>query len=321
MMGFSLSELYSRHRLRMQAPGQRLALALADQLPVLSRSKARQAVVAGLVQVAGQVQSDPTWCLPEQIVSVQLDLSQGLRAPLRSKRGGRSGRPFTVLYEDDSLVVIDKACGVLSAPYERDVHGHIPELLRQHFRKRGYRVPYIGVVHRLDKETSGCICYALTRKAQELLGAQFAGQSAQRHYRCLVLGQPKQDQDILRGKLGRGYDGRRWVVSDHQPGKPAITHFQVVKRFAAGSELTVQLETGRTHQIRIHLSAIGCPVAGDLVYDRQARARVRGRPRAPRLMLHAEELALDHPVTGERLVLQAPVPSEFEAFRRRLSGR
>ncbi|MFW5828703.1 MAG: RluA family pseudouridine synthase [Planctomycetota bacterium] len=313
-----MTEPYSLHHLRLHAAGERLPAALAQALPVLSQTKLRQAVVAGLVQVAGEIITDPTWTLPDNSVGVRVDLRQGLRAA--KGRGSSVGPPFRILYEDDHLLVLDKAAGILSAPFEQASHGHIPELLRRHFRKHSRNLPYIGVVHRLDKETSGCLCVALDRRSQELLNAQFAGGSAARHYRCLVLGQPKQDQDTLTARLGRGADGRRCVVRPEQAGKDAITHFQVMERYNQGAELAVQLETGRTHQIRIHLAAIGCPVAGDAVYDRLIHKRIRGRPRAPRLMLHAERLLLDHPRTGERLDIEAPLPQALTDFRRRLQG-
>ncbi len=380
-----MTELYSLHRLTIDDAGQQLFAALATAIPGLSRHQARQAVSAGLVTVRGARVLEPKSPLPAK-ARVECDLRHGIKKPFLAKVHAEiapAEKPFTILHEDSSLVIVDKAAGVLSAPSERGEHGHVPELLRRAWRKRGRDVRFIGVVHRLDKDTSGCLCFALTREAQRLIAAQFAAHSASRVYRCLVQGGPRKDQDTLAGRITHGMYGRRVLLrdapdgarardddssvedddeddgddrqddgfddedfDDHddgdagedrgpragggrgrgdagKPGKEAVTSFKVMKRWPRAADLEVSLETGRTHQIRVSLAAIGCPVLGDRVYgfrgaDRTLAPGQTPLPRPPRLMLHAQRLALDHPMGGERLVVDAPLPREFTEYASRL---
>ncbi|MDA3959757.1 MAG: RluA family pseudouridine synthase [Planctomycetota bacterium] len=315
-----MTEIYCRHALTVTTEGEPLYVLVADALPGLARNKARLAISAGLVQVDGALASDPQKTVAAGSHDLVVDLAQGIpnRGAQRAHRrdGGSAAvveRPFAVLFEDDQIIVVDKASGILSAPADSDSHGHIPELLRNYWRskKSGHR--FIGVVHRIDQPTSGCLVVARTQEAQRILQTQFASHSAGRRYRCLVAGGPRQDQDTLNGKIGRGLDGRRSVVDETRPGKDAITHFTVRERYATGADVEVWLETGRTHQIRVHMAGIGCPVLGDPLYGMRGKRGkpADGIPRAPRLMLHAWQVAFDHPRSGERIEVEAPVPPVF----------
>jgi len=324
--------LHSLHRLTIIDPGQFLFAAVASALPELSRHQARQAVMAGLVTVAGQVEIRPKAVLGER-AQLTIDLRQGIRRPFVSRGHAQPGpteRPFTILHQDMAMVVLDKLAGIISAPSARGERGHLPELLRRTLRKRDQAPGYIGVVHRLDKETSGCICFALRRDIQPLLAAQFADHSARRVYRCIVQGQPRKDRDTIAGNLAHGKFGRRVLLQDEEaegrPGKEAVTHFTVLKRHERVCELDVELETGRTHQIRVSLAAIGCPVLGDKVYgfrgaDRSLLKGQRALPISPRLMLHAHTLELAHPGSLKRMLFTAPMPEAFAAYLRLLGQR
>jgi 23S rRNA pseudouridine1911/1915/1917 synthase len=324
-----MPELYSLHRLSISAPGEALFAALSTALPGLSRHLARQAVTAGLVKVDGAAVLQPKHLLGEGATRIECDLRHGIKAPLRARihdAAPPAEKPFTIVYEDHSLVVVNKAVGILSAPQHQagsmdpPERGHVPELLRRAFRKQGKDMRFIGVVHRLDKETSGCLCFALNREAQRLLAIQFATHAAARTYRCLVTRAPRKDEDTITGVIGRDQDGRRALVDEDEPGKETITHFRVLHRYAIGAELEVRLETGRTHQIRVSLAAIGCPVFGDRVYGLRIRP-IRDAPpppKAPRLMLHAHVLALDHPLTGDRIEAVSPIPPAFAEFTKLL---
>jgi 23S rRNA pseudouridine1911/1915/1917 synthase len=393
------AELYTLHRLTVTLPGAALFAALAASVPGLSRHQARLAIAGGLARVDGKPAPQPMATLGER-AEIELDLRHGIRKAVLARKHQEPApmeRPFTILYEDDQLVVVDKAAGVVSAPMERGERGHVPELLRRTWRKRGRDVRFLGVVHRLDKETSGCLCFALTREAHRLLGAQFASHAAGRVYRALVTGVPRQERDTIRGRIAHGLYGRRVLLRDdgtapgeapaeerggrpgdrrrprpgrpgpgradhaarERPqraaldaddhdgddedadldgedaedgvdrdggrGKPAVTHFHVLRRFARAAELEVELETGRTHQIRVSLAAIGCPVLGDRVYgfrgdDRRLRPGEAPLPPPPRLLLHAERLALDHPMTGKRMTFEAPLPPAFTDFAQVLAA-
>jgi 23S rRNA pseudouridine1911/1915/1917 synthase len=323
-----MPELYTLHRLTLNAPGEHLFAVLATAVEGLSRHQARRTVVAGLVKVDGVTVLEPKHVLGGKPARCEVDLRHGFKRALHARiHDGAAivnAKPFTVLYSDQHLLVVDKTAGVLSAPARHEpgskpVHGHLPELIRRMYRKQGKDPRYIGVVHRLDQDTSGCICFAMSREAHRLLGVQFAGEAAGRIYRCLVQGGPRQDRDTIRGVMARGGDGKRRLARAGEEGKEAVTHFRVLRRLGKGSELEVTLETGRTHQIRVTLGALGCPVFGDRVYGFKPKPGMPPLPKAPRLMLHAWKLALDHPITGKRLEIEAPVPKEFTEFARQLA--
>lgn len=321
-----MPELYSLHRLTLNAPGEPLFAALAVAVPELSRRQTRQAIIAGLVKLGTATVLEPNHPVGKGPQRCELDLRHGIKSALHARiHDGAAtaviATPFTILFSDSSLLVVDKAAGVLSSPPRhepgiRPERGHLPELIRRMYRKQGKEPRYIGVVHRLDQDTSGCICFALSREAHRLLGAQFAGEAAGRTYRCLVQGGPRQDQDTIRGVMARGGDGKRRLAREGEEGKDAVTHFRVLHRLARGSELEVNLDTGRTHQIRVSLAAIGCPVYGDKLYGFKSKPGEPIPPKAPRLMLHAWKLALDHPGTGRRLEVEATMPKEFAEFAR-----
>ncbi|MBA3684551.1 MAG: RluA family pseudouridine synthase [Planctomycetes bacterium] len=321
-----MTELYSLHRVTLTAAGEPLFAALAAAIPGMSRHLAREAVMAGLVSIAGKVIAEPKHPLPDAAVNVACDLSHGVRKTLLAQKHGAGAeaiaKPFTILHEDSDIIVVDKAAGVLSAPTVAGEHGHVPELLRAFWRKQGRRAGYIGLIHRLDRETSGCLCFAMTREAQRLMSVQFASHSAWRTYRCLVSGQMREDRLTLSGKIGRGQDGRRAIVNDEELGKEAVTHVAVLRRFGLGAELEARLETGRTHQIRVQLADLGCPVWGDRVYGKRIEQRARRSPKPlpkpTRMMLHATLLEFDHPSSGKRLRIEAPLPPVFGEFAKML---
>jgi 23S rRNA pseudouridine1911/1915/1917 synthase len=310
----AMSDPYRLHDLRVTGDERPCHAIITEAIDGLAGNKVRQAIVLGLVTVDDQPWHHPTEPLPAGEHRVQVDLRQGLK---KASRGGRDAnvQPFTIAYEDEYLVVVNKAAGILSAPTHSDEHGHVPELLRKYWRSRDRATPYIGVVHRIDQATSGCLCFALDRKVQPLLAQQFASHVAERRYHCLVAGHPKHNADTLTGRIGRDHRGRRAVVTAGAPGKEAITHFEVLEKLHQAALVAVRLETGRTHQIRVHLSSIGCPVLGDPVYGPQ-----RDPVPAPRLMLHARELLLDHPMTGERVHVETDLPAVFEQVRKRLGA-
>jgi hypothetical protein len=169
--------------------------------------------------------------------------------------------------------------------------------------------PYLGYVHRLDLETSGCICLALTKEAHRKLAEQFQQKTAQRGYRCITTGLPKNDRDTLVGTITRGYDGRQKMMYGNDiEGEDAVTHFKVIERFEGGADVQVNLETGRNHQVRLAMASIGSPIFGDQLYGDKKK-------KAPRLMLHAWNIEFVHPTTGESMTFEAPMPKVFSEAR------
>jgi 23S rRNA pseudouridine1911/1915/1917 synthase len=226
----------------------------------------------------------------------------------------RGDRPsVAIVFEDDQVAVIDKPAGVSSVPYEDGERDTAMDLLRDAWRLRRTRraTAPIFVVHRLDRATSGLMVFALTRPAERTLARQFREHTAHRTYLCVAHGAvgPARIESYLVGDRGDRLRGSSRTPG--RRGKRAVTHVRPLQPLAEATLCEVRLETGRTHQIRIHLSERGHPVVGDRVYTRD-RAR-SGAPVLParRLLLHAATLAFVHPATGEALRFEAPIPADM----------
>ena len=204
--------------------------------------------------------------------------------------------PLTILYEDDSVIAVDKPAGMPSAPTRQAAAGSAVDTLRTQLRTRDGRPAALWVVHRLDADTSGVLVFARTQAAAAALSQAFAAQQVDKTYLARVAGTVGEVESGTIDLPLRG-EGRGTVVADD--GKPAQTAWQVAERAADSTLLTVRPRTGRLHQIRVHLHTIGHPIIGDRRY---------GGPPAPRLMLHAARVRLPHP-TGHRYVdIEAPLP-------------
>jgi len=256
--------------------------------------------------------------------------------PARRLRGGEQvawdlGRPdprrrrspagFRIVFEDGHLVVIEKPEGVSTVPYERKESGTALDLVRQAWRRQGKHATLtpLYVVHRLDKDTSGLLCFAKTKLAERGLHRIFKQHLAEREYLAVAHGRVRPGRIESRLVENRG-DGLRGSTDRSGQGQHAVTEIEVIETFAAATLCRVRLQTGRTHQIRIHLAERGHPLVGETVYIRDLLRR-GGRPLAsPRLLLHAATLGLDHPVTGQRLRFVAELPPEFAALVADLRG-
>ena len=222
---------------------------------------------------------------------------------------------LNIVYEDDQILVIDKPAGLVVHPAAGHADGtllnallhHVPDIIN---------VPRAGIVHRLDKDTTGLMVVAKTIEAQTRLVDQLQKRSVSRIYECLVIGVITSGGKI-NAPIGRSSSQRqRMAVSDG--GKPAISHYRVLERYRSHTHVRVKLETGRTHQIRVHMSHIGYPLVGDPVYGGRFRIPPAANPSMvqtlkefPRQALHARFLELDHPITGERMKWQSPLPDDF----------
>jgi len=226
--------------------------------------------------------------------------------------------PLDVAYEDDDLIVINKPRGMVVHPSPGHHGGTLVNALLHHCGTLSslgdeYRP---GIVHRLDKDTTGLMVVAKNDAAHESLAGQLRDRAAGREYLALVRGVVLDEQGIICAPLGRHpVDRRRFTVQAPGVGKEAITRFRVTERFPGFTLLHLSLDTGRTHQIRVHLAHLGYPVAGDPVYGRGVR-RLWERCGLPPLggqALHAFRLTFRHPRTGDRLTFEAPVPRDFQA--------
>ncbi len=227
-----------------------------------------------------------------------------------------------VVFEDAHLVVINKPAHLVVHPAAGHATGTLVHALLHHcgdtLARRG-GLQRLGIVHRLDKETSGLIVVAKTDVAHERLGAQFAARSVEKTYQALAWGRFRSESGAWAGAIARSKTDRKKMCVVPSGGRAARTEYQVRAQYAAAAWVECRPHTGRTHQIRVHLAHAGHPVVGDAVYGRARRWEGKG-PAPKRQMLHAAKLAFDHPMTGKRLSLTAPLPADFIACRKALAG-
>jgi 23S rRNA pseudouridine1911/1915/1917 synthase len=220
--------------------------------------------------------------------------------------------PFEIAWSDEHLLVVDKPAGVVVHPARGNRTGTLAQALRG-LAQGGEDPDRAGIVHRLDRDTSGLLLVARTVAAYDALRAQMRARAITREYLALVEGRPPAREGTIDAPLGRDRRVRTRISSDTDEGRPAITHFEVERALAHSTLLRVRLETGRTHQIRAHLLAIGHPVLGDPEYGTPGYG-------LERQFLHAERLALAHPITGAPLEIHSPLPDDLRAALERAEG-
>jgi 23S rRNA pseudouridine1911/1915/1917 synthase len=292
--------------------GTSLAAFLRQCLGV-SWNRARQHVATGKVFVDGACCTD---------AGARLDAGQSVVLRMNAPRPRSSGQVVRIVHEDAHVVVIDKPAGVSSVPYEERESGTAMDLLRDAWRRKypdATRIP-LHVVHRIDKATSGLLAFAKTKRAELGLAAQLRHHTMDRAYLCIAHGAVRPGRIESRLVRDRG-DGLRGSARHPHQGKRAVTHVEVLEALAGASLCRVRLETGKTHQIRIHLAEQGHPLVGESVYIRDYLASGHTPIPSPRLLLHAATLGFEHPVTGQRIFVEAPLPEDFTQVLERLRGR
>jgi 23S rRNA pseudouridine1911/1915/1917 synthase len=215
-----------------------------------------------------------------------------------------------VLHQDEHVIVIDQPAGLLSVPAAPGAGEEDTALgrVQDYARRRQPHGGYAERVHRLDRDTSGALAFALSREARAGLIRTFRDHRIERRYLAIVAGQPRAESGTIDAPVrGAWVSGRRGVASPGEAAQPARTHWRLRERLAGASLLELTLETGRQHQVRVHLAHLGLPILGDPVYGRPGR----GRPLAGRPMLHAAHLAFAHPVTGAKIAVDSPLPADF----------
>ncbi|MEO8196940.1 MAG: RluA family pseudouridine synthase [Thermoanaerobaculia bacterium] len=283
---------------------QRLARAVQQLADGLSFSRAKRAVTEGQVLVDGEVQRDPGFWV-EPPAKVEWD---------RQRRADRTPAWLKVelLHADDDVAVAAKPAGLLSMPTpEREKDTLLSRIALQVTKSRGHR-PFLAVVHRLDRDTSGLVAFATSRRGETSLSAQLLDRSMSRIYDVIAAGELAGESGTFdQALIGDGLMRKRWVAHPGEAGKPSVTHWRLVERLAGATRLRVALESGRTHQIRIHLAAAGHPVLGDSLYFAGGGAAPL-RPDLGRLALHAAELAFRHPADGRAMKFVTPLPGDLE---------
>jgi 23S rRNA pseudouridine1911/1915/1917 synthase len=291
--------------------GKRLDAAVAEVEGDLSRTQIRRMIGSGSVRVSGaRVKPAHRLRLGEHV--------EGTVPPPEPCELAPEAIPLDVVYEDSSVIVVDKPAGLVVHPAAGHRAGTLVHALLHHCADLQGVGDALrpGIVHRLDKDTSGLIVAAKTHAAHRSLVAQFQAHTVDREYLALVRGAPKEQSGSIDAPIGRHPSDRKRYTADgrltrrSRVARRAVTHWRVERRLGELTLLRVRLETGRTHQIRVHLASVGLPVAGDPVYGggRRAAARLGLRRQA----LHAARLGFDHPVSGQRLLFESGLPDDLE---------
>ena len=286
-------------RIEAAGDGRRLDVQLSE-VSGLTRSRIAALMEDGNVTVDGAVQKKPGQkAKPGQSIVLTVPAPKPAIPEAQDI-------PLTILYEDADLAVVVKPCGMVVHPAAGNEDGTLVNALLHHLDSLGGIGGELrpGIVHRLDKDTSGLLLVAKHDAAQLALSEQLSGRRMEKHYRALVEGNIREDSGRIEAAITRSRKDRKKLAVDEE-GREAITEWTVLSRGRGVTLLDVHILTGRTHQIRVHMRHIGHPVCGDPIYGSARGAKV------PRLMLHAYSLTFTHPGTGERLTFVAELPEEF----------
>jgi 23S rRNA pseudouridine1911/1915/1917 synthase len=303
-----------KYTVTVETAGERLDRFLVSQLPELSRSRIQSLMQEGRVQVDGLARKASHRIDSGEEITVEVpdEAAPGLDAePI----------PLELLYEDSDIAVVNKPAGMIVHPGAGADTGTMAAALLHRFGGSaglsavgGPLRP--GIVHRLDKDTSGVILIALHDLAHEKLMADFKNHLVEKTYVALLHGKMKGDKGVVDLPVARDLRRPSRMTARRREGRAARTDWRTRFRLEGFTLIEADLHTGRTHQIRVHFSALGCPVVGDTMYGapRQERVGAERMPELGRNFLHAARLAFDHPRTGERIEIRAPLPQELVAY-------
>lgn len=294
---------------------------LVTRMQKTSRNRIQQAADAGCIIVNGKAVKSSYKVKPDDVVSIVMD------RPRYELEIIPEDIPLDIVYEDKWVLVVNKPAGLVVHPGHGNYHGTLVNALAWHFRDNpDYDVddPRLGLVHRIDKDTSGLLVIAKTPEAKTHLGTQFFNKTTRREYVAVVWGDFPEPEGTIVGNIARNPHDRlqMQVFEDHSIGKHAVTHYKVIETFGYVSVVKCVLETGRTHQIRVHMKYIGHPLFNDARYggDKILRGTTFAKYRqfiencfsiCPRQALHARTLGFTHPHTGEQMDFSAPIPDDM----------
>jgi len=305
-------------RLEAGHAGWRLDRALADAVPTLSRERLKALIRSGAVEAKGAAVRDP---------ALKVKGDEALRVAVPEPKPAHNEAqdiPLTILFEDDHLLVVDKPAGLVVHPAAGNLDGTLVNALLHHCAGRlsgigGVARP--GIVHRIDKDTSGLLVVAKTDVAHEGLAKQFAAHSIDRRYLAIVSGLPKTAGGAIDAPLARSATNRKKIaIVEGNRGKRAVTHWKRLELLKDAALVECRLETGRTHQVRVHMASIGHALLGDPVYGRAGKThgKVLKELMFHRQALHAAELGFTHPVTKNRRSFSSPMPPDMQELKRAL---
>lgn len=292
-------------------PG-RLDRALAQAIPSLSRARIQALVDDNALLVAGRPVTDAS---SKKFEGQPFTLT--VPAPLPDKAQAQK-IDLDIVFEDEHLIVVNKPAGLVVHPAAGHSNGTLVNALLHHCRGKlsgigGVQRP--GIVHRIDRDTSGLLVVAKTDKAHEGLARLFAAHDIERRYLAVVVGHPTPPAGTIRTQIGRSTTNRKkMAVLPEGKGKHAVTHYRTIEQFKDAALVECRLETGRTHQVRVHMAHIGNPLIGDSTYNNRRKAFKFGPNQSyfERQALHAVSLGFIHPVTGEKLGFESKMPEDIQ---------
>ena len=299
-------------RLEPAHAGWRLDRALAAAVPTLSRERLKTLIRSGAVETGGKAVRDP---------ATKVRGEEALRVAVPEPTPAHNEPqdiPLNIVFEDEHLLVVDKPAGLVVHPAAGNFDGTLVNALLHHCGGSlsgigGVARP--GIVHRIDKDTSGLLVVAKTDVAHEGLAKQFAAHSIDRRYLAIVNGVPKTSSGVVDAALARSATNRKKIaIVEGNRGKRAVTHWRRFEVLKDAALVECRLETGRTHQVRVHMASIGHPLLGDPVYGRigKTHGKILKELQFRRQALHAAELGFTHPVTKRRLSFNSPMPADMQ---------
>ena len=289
--------------------GERLDAFLARSLPDLTRSAAQRLLEEGAVTLGGKPAKKNTKTAPGDVVEVTLPDPQPVEVVPQNI-------PLDIVYEDADVIVVNKPVGLVVHPAPGHPDGTLVNALLYHCGTslsgiNGELRP--GIVHRIDRDTSGLIIAAKNDRAHLALSAQLQDHTLARVYEAVVVGNLREDSGTVNAPIGRHPVDRKKMAIEPRNGRPAVTHWRVLARYPGYTHVECRLETGRTHQIRVHMASIGHPLLGDTVYGSK-----KPWPGLAGQCLHARKLRFIHPSTGQQVEVECPLPDWFEKVLKQL---
>ena len=299
------------NEIKCEASGLRLDAFLSSALPDRSRSFIQKLIEEGRVTLRGKECKKSRLTEAGDVYALDLPEAKPLEVTAQEI-------PLDIVYEDGDVIVVNKPKGMVVHPAPGHADGTLVNALLAHCGASLSGINGVirpGIVHRIDKDTSGLIIAAKNDAAHRSLAAQLKDHTLSRTYETVVRGNIREDSGTVDAPIGRHPTDRKKRCVTDKNSKPAVTHYEVIARYEGYTHLRCRLETGRTHQIRVHMAYIGHPVAGDTVYGGK-----RPEPGLQGQCLHARQLRFIHPTTGKEVTVSCPMPEYFEEFLRKLKS-
>ena len=315
-----MSSRTEKFTVEQSLPGMRLDKFLSEKFPAVSRGALQRLIEQGHIRVNGEVVKPTHRPHEGEVIDVHWPEARPAEAQPEDI-------PLDILFEDKSLLVLNKAAGIVVHPAAGHEEHTLVNALLHHCKGSlsgigGVMRP--GIVHRLDKETSGCLIVAKNDLTHLALAQQFGERTVRKIYHTILCGEVPRASGEIKAAIARHPTHRkRMAANDEDSGRAAHTSYKLLERLNSSTYVQAQIHTGRTHQVRVHFLHIGFPVVGDDTYGARANARLKELTNfaAPRVMLHAQQFTFVHPHTKKEMTFEAPLPADFQAALKFLRGK